>query len=116
MPFDFNYIPSYSSSTSVAPRVNVVQFGDGYSQRAADGINIQKTTWNLVFTNLVDSDAVAIDALLKQAAGDTLKWKPAPALETDPYRYWSCAEWSITKNNYNGQSLNCKFEEVFNIV
>lgn len=109
----FDYIPSYGSMSKVAPRVNITRFGDGYVQRGANGINLYPDKWTLTFDNLTDAEALAIEGSLKDAAGGTLLWKPAPAEGGDPYRKWMCLEWSRTRKNYNCQSMTMEFEEVF---
>ena len=110
---DFNYIPSYESASSVTPRINVVRFGDGYCQRAADGINLFPDKWRLSFNNVTDAVALAIETDLKAAAGGTLRWKPSPALEADPYRNFMCLSWTRTRNNYNSQTVTLELEEIF---
>jgi phage-related protein len=109
-----DYIPSYSSSSKVEPRVLITRFGDGYCQRAANGINLFPDKWSLTFQNITDVDALAIETILKNAAGGTVQWKPAPAAIADPYRNFMCLSWQRTRNNYNSQTLTCELEEVFN--
>ena len=109
----FDYVPSYSSTSSITPKINIVQFGDGYIQRGTDGINIFREKWSLNFNSLTDEDSLAIETLLKTAAGGTILWKPPPVLEADPYKKWLCKGWTRTRNNYNHQSLQCEFEELF---
>ena len=110
---DFDYGPSYSSASGVKPRINIVRFGDGYCQRAADGINLFPDKWSLTFDNVTDAVALEMETTLKAAAGGTLRWKPAPAAEADPYRNFMCLEWKRTRNNYNSQTVTLELEEIF---
>jgi phage-related protein len=49
--------------------VNVINFGDGYEQRSAKGINSVKQTLDVTFTSLSDSDAVIITDFITEHAG-----------------------------------------------
>jgi phage-related protein len=109
----FDYTPSYGSSSSVQPRINLTRFGDGYVQRGANGINIFPEKWNVSFDMLTDADALGIEEKLKEAAGGTLLWKPPPVSEGDPYRKWICIKWDRRRVNYNVQSISLELEEVF---
>lgn len=108
-----DYSPSYGINVSVQPRVNLVRFGDGYIQRGANGINLYPAKWRLVFENVSTATAEAIEEKLKEAAGGTLLWKPAPAEESDPYLKWICLQWERRFIDYDTQTLTCELEQVF---
>jgi phage-related protein len=53
------------------------QFGDGYSQRAADGLNNRIDTWSLSWENLSASDKNTVVTALNAVGGwDYLTWTP----------------------------------------
>lgn len=58
-------------------RTIVVQFGDGYSQRAPDGINSKLESWNLVWQNVTTAERATILAAFDAVGGwDHLTWTP----------------------------------------
>lgn len=110
----FDFIPSYSSSKAVTPRITLVRFGDGYVQRGASGINLFPQKWDLNFTNIRDTQADDIEAALQSAAGGTLLWKPPPANGAlDPYVKFMCLGWKRTVNEFDSNNLTCELEQVF---
>ena len=73
----FTYIPSTSFSADSTPKVLTAKFGDGYSQRVADGINTIKKEWNLSFSNRSLEDALAIEAFFVARKGvEAFTWTP----------------------------------------
>lgn len=57
-------------------RVRTAQFGDGYSQRAKDGLNNVYDTWPLTFTGS-EAEIAAIKAFLDATGGATnFYWTP----------------------------------------
>ena len=67
----FDYAPSWNSKIQRKPKVLVADFGDGYTQRTANGINHNKEEWNLSFTKRKDTEADAIEAFLETQGGST---------------------------------------------
>ncbi|WP_096842505.1 phage tail protein [Escherichia coli] len=64
----FNWYPDYESEKSVKPNVTVLNFGDDYEQRQAQGLNRIKEEWSLTFTRSYN-DINAIDDFLTERAG-----------------------------------------------
>lgn len=56
---DFNYTPS-SCEESAEFQVDVMRFGDGYSQRSPQGINNGLRNWEVSFDDISLTDADAI--------------------------------------------------------
>jgi len=62
---------------SMKPRVLRANFGDGYSQRAGDGINLLEETWSVEWENLDSTEVVALETQLEDARGvDAITWTP----------------------------------------
>jgi phage-related protein len=78
----FTYSPTYGSPKASAPRVLATQFGDGYEQRAVDGINPDLKSWDLTFTNRATTDADAIEAFLVTNTGLAFNWTPPGLLSS----------------------------------
>jgi phage-related protein len=105
----FNWVPVSASKTQT-PRVRSAQFGDGYSQRTADGINNKPREWQLTFTQrktYID----AINTFLDTRSGvESFDW-------TDPEGHtakYVCASWNRSLNGTDVVStLAATFTEVF---
>lgn len=78
---------SQNSSRSVKQRLLVAQFGDGYAQTAADGINSVFEEWSLSWENVTPSERNTITTALRQAATDYLTWTPTQFGDSTPKRY-----------------------------
>lgn len=105
----FTYTPVYSVNETKKPRVKVAQFGDGYMQRVADGINTTPRTWSLTFRG-TQSEIETIDAFLATANGvDSFDWTP-PSGSAGKFL---AMEWSVSAANYNDWSLSTTFTEVY---
>lgn len=69
--------PSVNSQKSVQPRVLKAAFGDGYAQRAADGLNSRPAAWDLRWDALCTADADTIEAFLVARGGfEAFWWTP----------------------------------------
>jgi phage-related protein len=68
---------SNSSSKSTSFKTIKAQFGDGYSQRAADGINNKIDSWSISWENLSSADKDTVLTALDAVGGyDYLTWTP----------------------------------------
>ena len=65
------YIPDYSASLKKAPRIRMVQFGEGYSQRSQDGLNPVLQKWSVKFGGRTKADKEQIDAFFEAHGGVT---------------------------------------------
>ena len=106
---DFAYVPSYSSSVAHQPRARVSQFGDGYEQRVADGINTDLVTWNLSFTNIDSTSADAIEALLSGWGAVTpFTWTPPGKSQI----ICVCSQFSRSYPTANTNTITATFRQV----
>lgn len=65
-------VPDKGFTKTSKPRVRKMVFGDGYEQRAVDGINNLTETYNLTFSNRTKAETDDIIAFLDSKAGVTL--------------------------------------------
>ena|SRR5690242_20031765 len=65
----FTSEPSYGARRTNQPRILAAQFGDGYEQRAADGINTNPQVWDLTFAERSTSEADTITDFLEARGG-----------------------------------------------
>lgn len=106
----FTWVPDWGAQVEVEPRVLVSRFGDGYTQRVADGINTMPEVWNLSFTLRSSSEATAITDFLKAQGGTTaFDWTTPEGLA----KRFVCPSWKKSPAGWNNYTVNARFEEVF---
>ena len=108
----FTTAPDYGVQMSVKPRVRLAAFGDGYSQRVADGINTQPEEWSLTFSARTTSERDTILAFLEARNGwESFDWT-SPAGTTGKF---ICPEWTYTPANTATHTITAKFQQVFDL-
>ncbi|WP_186019671.1 phage tail protein [Burkholderia gladioli] len=107
----FEWVPTVAnmSGTDTAA-VSKAQFGDGYAQRLADGINSVSASFDLQFMG--DSAKIsAIRAFLVERGGATsFYW--TPPLEPAPLLF-VCETWSRPTKDGNVYTMTATFEQTF---
>jgi phage-related protein len=105
-------MPSVGSGQTFKAKVLVAEFGDGYSQRAADGINNVRQTRSLVWDNLKLADAEAISIFLAARKGaESFLW----AANGDIARRWICSSWERISASNVTDKVTATFTEVFDL-
>jgi phage-related protein len=94
------------------PKIQEAVFGDGYSQRSADGINNIKQVWRLSFTRRSGADVDGIYDFLRARGGvEHFLWTPRG--EASP-RKFICKTWRRSYDHYDVvQGITFSLEEVF---
>ncbi len=88
---DLPFVPQFPASGRHTPRVRKAQFGDGYEQRSADGLNAINTEYDLEFT-LTAADSAVLLAFFENLAGvSSFDWQPPGAAAS---KKWICDNWS----------------------
>lgn len=105
----FTWLPAYNGAVSVAPRVMKSQFGDGYQQRVADGINTQPRAWSLVFTNSVTVSDAIVAFLVARNGVESFDWTPPSGAAGK----FLCEEWQEEYLTDNVRRVSAVFREVF---
>lgn len=106
---DITANPVWTSKRNTNTRILKQDFGDGYSQRAGDGINTTVDTWDIEFrgTSTVIDGIVTV---LESKAGHTnFTWSYAGTQK------WICKQWSYADLGGDTRSLSATFEEVFDL-
>ncbi len=91
--------------------VDVVRFGDEYTQRVSKGINTLRETWQLVWSSELDTDVQTITDFLDAREGvESFFWTPPNGSQT----LWLCTEgWNIIPENQPfAGDVSATFEEV----
>jgi phage-related protein len=82
-------------------RVLRTDFGDGYSQRAAQGINNVDKIWNITSIPYSSSDAQTFDEFFRTHGGYTAFYWTPPG-HSEPLKF-TCSKWSL--NGVQGSNL-----------
>lgn len=108
----FTTAPDYKSPLSVKPRVRLASFGDGYTQRMADGINTQAEAWQLSFSARTTSERDTILNFLEARNGvEAFDWT-SPAGTVGKF---ICPEWGYTPDNNATHTVTAVFQQVFDL-
>ena len=109
----FSWIPRYSVSKTVAPRVRKTDFGGGYEQRSGDGLNTQRQEWTLEFV----SDATTItnieNFLLETEGVTNFTW--TPPRQTTPLKF-IYVQYNRETLGVDTDLLSVDFKQVFDLV
>lgn len=106
----FTYTPDFGAIKKLSPKIKSISFGDGYEQRARDGLNTNPQTWDLTFSNRTDTEASNIDAFLTARGGyESFTWTPY----NESAGKYVCKEWSKSLDSYNRNTITATFMQVF---
>lgn len=106
----FTWTPDQGASQKPELAVLEAKFGDGYVQRAKDGINNVKQVWDLRFTLRPKTEIDAIETFLRTHAGVTSFTWDTPKGETVRF---ICKMYSTSYNHDYDCSASATFEQVF---
>lgn len=102
--------PTLAPSRGSKPRVRRATFGDGYTQRTADGLNTEGESWSLVWTMSV-ADCDTVDAFLKARAGvEAFLWTPP---REGSAKKWLCPQWQRDFIDKTTDRISATFERVY---
>ena len=107
---EFTWPVSIGTSKDSKARVNKAQFGEGYAQRTADGLNPINRTFPVIIKAATLADADAIEAFLDAHAGATsFTWRlPRAAADIRVI----CESWDRT-DRFSSALITATFEQVF---
>lgn len=112
----FDWVESSGTQLSEAPRVASTRFGDGYEERAPDGLNPIEQRWSVAFRGVENGVADAIVAFLRARVSpviglEAFDW--TPLWHTTAIRV-VCESWSRTHGETWGESdIAAEFRQVF---
>lgn len=107
----FNWTPEWSLRCTHKPAVLQMKFGNGYSQRAQDGINNDPRVFMLVFQSRSDTEAQAIEDFLSSHGGwQAFYWSPVP---NQAQATFICQNFQRIPTAHNLNTVNATFEEEF---
>jgi phage-related protein len=86
------WIPDIPNQRDDELRIRTAQFGDGYAQRVADGINYLNQTWSLTWEMREAADVNAMVNYIAAARGNAFSFKEQPTGVI--YQVW-CDTWHV---------------------
>ena len=109
--YTFVWQPDLNAARSKTLKIKTAQFGDGYAQRAPDGLNSNVDGWDLNFDNITDIEADQIMLFLDTLNGvRSFKWKNPDGV----LRRYTCADYGRTYVNTDNNTVRAKFVQSFN--
>lgn len=111
---NFVWTPSYGRDVKSTPRIKMIQFGEGYSQRFKDSINNNLITLDLSFENRDINEATAISYFLRARQGyESFIYKPAAPYNSVNFNFrFICKTFSDIYTFYNNFGIKTTFEQV----
>lgn len=110
----FIHIPAYSTNAEFEQRSLRQQFGDGYEQRAIDGVNATRQIWSLSFRNVTKAKADQIVAFLANVGSVTaFIWTPPPPHNT-ALSWTAVHPYRDTYDAYDNRTIEVQFRQDHN--
>lgn len=111
----FTFDPTYSTAGIYEVRTNRVTFGDGYEQRAEDGINAARLSYDMRFNSITQAKAAALTAFLR-AHGSTVAfiWTPPPPAAQVPLAFILRMPVNTTHRGFDNIDIAFKMDQDFN--
>lgn len=110
---------SYGSTLTMVPRIAKVAFGDGYEQRAPDGINTLPLIYDVSFLRRRREICQAVarflagaDVVYTRQPYEFFWWTPPFPNDDRPLKF-KCEKWTMNFEEFNAYTLNATFEQVF---
>lgn len=112
----FDWVESPGTSLAEEPRISRTKFGDGYEERAPNGLNPIAQRWQLQFRDVDGTVADEIVAFFRARVTavsgiEAFDWTPLWAASAIRV---ICPSWQRTQGEVWGQAdISCTFEQVF---
>ena len=109
-------VPDKGFSRQTKPRVSLADFGDGYSQRVGNGINVLNQEFSIQFQNRTKEDIDDIVDFLETKAGVTsFDFTYADSNESGGEKTIKviCTDWSQSWSYADYYSLQTKMKRVY---
>lgn len=107
----FFWIPSYAPSITSEPKVDVIEFGDGYEQRTPQGISNALLSISLNFEKRNEAEAEAIAHFL-HARGAKEAFAFLPPSPYASMKKFVCKSWDVSLNFQDNYTIQATFREV----
>lgn len=106
----FTWRPTYGGRNTKKPKTFEAQYGDGYTQRGANGINNNPESWSLTFDERDDVEASAIMSFLDTAnAVSSFYWTNMDGVTN----LYICRTYSRAYEDEDKNQVQATFDQVF---
>lgn len=105
----FAWLPRVDPTGTTTLRVRTAQFGDGYKQTVADGINNKMQTWPLSFVGKSAKITPIRDFLDARMGFQAFYWTPPLGAQG----LYKCASYTLHPLGAGNYELTCTFEQSF---
>jgi phage-related protein len=106
---DFNWVPDFGVSIDEEVRTKSMKFGDGYEQRAPDGLNPISMKLSMTFTRKVEDITPIVSFLRSKSGGQAFTFTPVGSPEIKV----KCLKWSTTIEDVGVHKLKVDMERVY---
>lgn len=106
---DFNWTPDYDMSMDEEIRVRAARFGEGYEQRAPDGLNPLTQKLSLTFTRRPSVIDQIVTFLRARRGGQAFTFTPTGQTEIKV----KCLKWKRTWADFGNHKLTLEMERVY---
>jgi len=117
MAYDYDvevgFNPDKALKQDINPRILKAQFGDGYMQRARDGINTLKETWSLTWTNRGITEGQKLLDFLEHTEG-LHKFTWTPPYVSSPIKV-IVDSWGVSYPQMDVLTIQAKFTRVHDL-
>lgn len=105
--------PSPSTSTAHAPTVNSINYGDGYRQASARGINADRRRVTLVWSTLTHTNADTIETFFAGLGGYQNFDYQVPGQSAQ--LRWVCATWTRSEVSDLISAITAELTQVYDL-
>jgi|SRR6266566_3227944 len=107
----FTWLPQYGAQASVTPNVLSAQYGDGYTQDIALGINSKAQVWTLSFNADPDTGDAIFRFLQNQGGVSRFWW--TPPRQSDSIKVKTTGAYTKTETDAGQVTISATFQQVF---
>ena len=107
----FTWTPDYGAQCSVTPEVLTAQYGDGYSQDVAIGINSTPEVWAILFNRDPATSEQVFQFLQRQGGVQRFWWTPPGAMIAKKFK--TVGQYGKTYTDAGQTTVAMTFQQVF---
>ncbi|MBD1554716.1 phage tail protein [Pseudomonas typographi] len=107
----FTWRPDKAAPGTFTQRIRSAQFGNGYTQRAADGINNETQSWDLTFTGEKARIAEIMTFIRTQQGYKAFIW----STPFDGPLYFTCSSFKPTDQGGGVWQMTATFEQTYQV-
>ncbi len=105
--------PSPGTERKPELKIKTTEFGDGYTQETADGLNHIRRTISLTWETLTPTERNTIDSFMTERGG-YLPFYYTPSDESTPVK-WTCKEWGDRSGKMGFKTFSATFKQYFGL-